>query len=137
MHTLNTNFANMIITALQTTRRPDITFYANGRIDIASRLSKMLGIQEGDVIDIAKVDTEFLLYVRKKASAVVGRHEGQVHATYRSKRRCNNLRTYSRRMCKFVTAACADILRLPVGSPIEDARLGVCCPIITRNPIQQ
>ena len=35
---------------LGNTRRPDISFYKNGRIDIASRVVRMLDIQEGDWI---------------------------------------------------------------------------------------
>ena len=45
------------------TRRPDITFYRNGRIDITASVAERLSLRAGDVIDIARGKEEYYLYV--------------------------------------------------------------------------
>ena len=46
---------------LKTTRRPDIAFYRNGRIDISANVVKALDIQRGDSIDVTTDGYEYLL----------------------------------------------------------------------------
>ena len=120
-------------TLLTNTRRPDISFHANGRIDITARTAKLLGLKPGDVIDIAVDSNEYLLYVRHRAA--VGRHEAQCYRTNRRSVVCNNLRAYSRRLCDIILAMHhgAQDVRLPVGELQQHAELGAVLPIIIRN----
>lgn len=116
-----------------TTRRPDITFRADGRIDITSRIAKALGLAPGDVIDVAEVYSgEFCLYVRHRA-CVCGRHEGRSYPVMKGYQN-GAYRVWSRRLCDAVRAAagCSAVnLRLPCGEPIEiDGQLHI--PIILK-----
>ena len=95
----------MMQSLLGNSRKPDITFYSSGRIDITSRLSKRLGIESGDVIDILFDGYEFYLYVREKGSTIIGKHEAQCHPTSPRCRRCRNFRVYSRRICERILRA--------------------------------
>ena len=117
-------------TILGRTRRPDVTFYRNGKVDITSRVSRLLDIEAGDVIDIAADGIEYYLYVRHKRADIVGRHEGQVYATYRG--RCRNYRCHSKRLCEAVLRVTnGNVARLPVGEvEIKDGRKML--PIIIR-----
>lgn len=103
------------------TRRPDITFRADGRIDITSRIAKVLDLAPGDVIDVAEVfDGEFCLYVRHRA-CVCGRHEGRCYPVMKGYQH-GAYRVWRKRLCDAVRAAAnysADYLRLPCGDPIE------------------
>lgn len=117
---------------LSTTRRPDITFYPNGRIDVTARIVKMLGIQSGDVIDIAKDGEEYYLYVKKKAVEAHGNHET---ALYPAVKRSNNMRCYSQRLTNSIRELCnyppGIILRFPAGETKEkEGKLVV--PLITK-----
>lgn len=113
------------------TRRPDITFYRNGRIDITSYVTKMLGIHEGDVIDIACVDKEYYLYIRIKGDKIVGRHRGQC---FSSKQNSRNFRTYCKRLCEFLFADSeCNKIQLAIGTPVEVYDIGKAIPIITRQ----
>lgn len=49
-----------MIKLLEHTRRPDISFYRNGTIRIAARVSRMLSLSPGDVINIAVTEGEYL-----------------------------------------------------------------------------
>ena len=76
------------------TRRPDITFYRNGRIDITASVAERLSLRAGDVIDIARGKEEYYLYVRlRRSDGAVGRHEAQC---YPSKSGTRNFRAYSK-----------------------------------------
>lgn len=129
---------------LPNSRRPDITFCPDGRIDITARIAKMLHLQQGDVIDVAVTPTEYLIYVRLTASQCVGRHEAQVYPTNRGKHQANNFRTYSKTICDAILrevsrASVSDCekktIRLAAGSPIIFGPNGTAIPLITRNPL--
>ena len=115
--------------ALQNTRRPDITFHSDGRIDITARVAKALSLHPGDVIDIAHDSSEYYLYVKHRNA--IGRHEAQCHPTNKGKI-CNNLRAHSRRLCLAVLRVNGNytIARLPVGEPFQHKSLGIVLPII-------
>ena len=118
---------------LENTRRPDITFHADGRIDITARVAKALSLQPGDVIDIAHDGSEYYLYVKHRNA--LGRHQAQCYVTKRGKT-CNNLRTYSKRLCQAVLSVNGNQqARLPVGQPIEIKSLGTALPLIIRHNI--
>lgn len=112
------------------TRRPDITFHHNGKVDITSRVSRLLGIESGDVIDIATDGMEYYLFVKHKRADIIGRHEGQVYATYRGK--CRNFRTYSKRLCEAMMSKKSMVARLPVGE-VEFKDGKKMLPIITMS----
>ena len=128
-----------MITLLRNTRRPDISFYRNGRIDITARTAKLIGIKDGDVIDIAVDNGEYYVYVRHKAECVIGRHEAQCYRTNRRSVICNNLRAHSIRLCAMILSIHndANAVRLPVGEPQQHAELGCVLPIIVRNNIKK
>lgn len=103
---------------LGNTRRPDISFHANGKIDIASRIANILSIREGDIIDILSSQGELYLYVRLRASVAVGRHEARCYPSNNSGR---HFRTYSRRLCDAILCRCGHppTASLPAGKPCE------------------
>lgn len=87
---------------LGNTRRADISFSPNGKIDIASCIVKALGMEKGDVIDIMVDGGEYYLYVSIHASVVFGRHEAQCYPTQNGSR---HFRTYCRRLCTAILQA--------------------------------
>lgn len=95
-------------------RRPDVSFYRDGRIDITARVARLLGIRPGDVIDIAHEGGEFYMFVSHKADDAQGRHEGQCYPT---KHRSHNFRTHSKRLCQAIMALsnATNVARLPIG----------------------
>jgi len=118
----------------KTTRRPDISFFRNGRIDITARLAKEINLQPGDVIDIAVEGDEYLLHVRHKAQEVIGRHEAQCFPTNKWPKRTHNLRAHSKRLAEAVLDICgSDNARLNAGQPCQHPALGVAIPIIIRK----
>lgn len=116
---------------LGNTRRPDITFYQDGRIDITSRIAKLLDLQNGDIIDIDNHGGEWLLFVKIRNREVVGTHEARCYA---SKKNSRNYRAYSKRLCCAVLAECGvkRKAQLASGNPLGFSPYGVAVPIITR-----
>ncbi|MBR5835201.1 MAG: hypothetical protein IKY66_03460 [Bacteroidales bacterium] len=115
------------------TRCPDISFHRNGQIDITARISNAIGIEEGDVIDIAEDRGEYYLYVRVKSAEVVGRHEARCYPTKRGKKgRGRNLRAYSKRLCDFVLSCSGscDVARVPAGKSEDIPSLGKAINVI-------
>lgn len=124
---------------LKTTRRPDIAFYRNGRIDISANVVKALDIQRGDSIDVTTDGYEYLLYVSHRAG--VGRFEAQCLPT-NVKKSTNSFRAHSIRLCRAVRGAIpvgraiGDILRLPTGKAYHSKTLDcTVVPLITLNPL--
>ena len=128
----------MIETVLGSTRRPDISFYRKrAKIDIYSRISKMLNLSEGDVVDIARDKGEYFIYRRHK-SGVMGKHRGVLKKPHNVS--VSFLRVYSRPLCEAIFCASSkfegmDVLKLPAGEPVELEGLGTAVPLITRNPL--
>ena len=123
---------------LPDSRRPDVTFRKDGRIDITARIAKMLHLQHGDVIDIATENDEFLLYVRLRGDQTIGRHEAQCRQT---KQHSFNFRCYSKRLAQAIIRIVGKPsigfagVRLPAGSPVIFGPNGTAIPLITRNPL--
>lgn len=105
------------------TRRPDITFYRNGRIDITASVAERLSLRAGDVIDIARGKEEYYLYVRlRRADGAVGRHEAQC---YPSKSGTRNFRAYSKKICSSILGISGgNTARIMAGGDIESDNLG-------------
>lgn len=121
-----------------TTRRPDITFYRSGRIDITAHVARILGLREGDVIDIfMDPDSgEHMLYVCQHAADAPGRFEAQCRLTNKHKRG-HNFRCHSKRLCDAILNAsnCDNIARLPIGTALDLPIYGHAVMLITRNPL--
>lgn len=117
---------------LGNTRKTDITFYDNGRIDVSSRVAKILCLTKGDVIDVLDGDMELYLYVKVHAPTV-GRHEAACFPTHANS---NHFRAWSKRLCRAMIHASGSRLskvELNVGTTVELAGVGTALPIIYRN----
>lgn len=119
---------------LDNTRRHDITFNADGRIEISARATKALDIQPGDVIDIAlnDINREVYLYVKHRQPA--GRHKAQCYCTSKGKT-CRSLRANCVDICRQVLdlrGYSATRAQLPVGDAEDIPGIGKALPIIIR-----
>jgi hypothetical protein len=118
---------------LNSSRKPDITFYSNGRIDITARVAAILQIEAGDVLDIETNGVDYYLYVRRKAGTYIGSHVATAH---RTKGCSNNFRAYSKTLASAILNSIQgqpSMARLCAGQPISDN--GIKIPIITRLPL--
>lgn len=124
---------------IPTSRRPDVTFCPDGRIDITARIAKALALKSGDVVNVAIANGELLLYVQTRADKSIGNHEGTVRPTKNGKQQSNNFRTWSKALCqqisKIVYGCCGRKTRLPAGRPTSIGHYGTAIPLITRNPL--
>lgn len=95
-------------------RKPDVSFYKNGRIDITARVARIIGIAPGDVLDVAFDGGEYYMFVREKANACIGRHEAQCWPT---KKGFHNYRAHSKRLCTAIMklSNAQYVARLPTG----------------------
>ncbi|ROT08384.1 hypothetical protein EEL33_04845 [Muribaculaceae bacterium Isolate-037 (Harlan)] len=83
---------------IPSTRRADVTFSVDGRIDISSHVVTALDIQPGDVLDVlAASDGSLFAGVRIPAESVVGNHR---MACYPTKRGSRNYRTHCAEMAR-------------------------------------
>lgn len=115
---------------LGNSRRPDVTFYLSGRIDITSRVARLLRLNEGDVVDIGIHQNEYYIYVRNRSNSVIGKHEAQCFA---SKKNSCNFRAYSKKLCSAILQLTqATKARIPAGEAIELPNVGVAVPLIVR-----
>lgn len=125
----------MLKSVLGRTRRPDISFSRNGRIELSSRVAQLLSLHAGDVIDILKDDSTGDCYLYRKCHAAEGmRHEAQVYRTNSCGR---HFRTYSRRLCREVLHIMrfhGETARLPSGGRVMTMDGHEVLPLIN-NPI--
>lgn len=119
---------------LGNTRRPDVTFYRNGRIDITSRVAKLLDLRNGDVVDIDRMCGEWRLFIRHRNDNIIGAHEARC---YPSKKNSRNYRAYSKRLCDAILTevGAAKIVRLAAGECVNFSFYSKAIPLITCNPI--
>lgn len=113
-------------------RRPGLTFYKNGRIDIAANVSKDLELSEDCAIDILHDNGEY--YLRK--TAVQKYIQPSLKCMRVGKKSCS-FRTFSVELCKCMyniadVKTTTEKFALPTGSPINNRKYGVLIPIITR-----
>lgn len=118
---------------LGNTRRPDVSFFKDGHINITARIAKSLQIEEGDIIDILKHDKELFLYIKLKSKDVVGLHSGRCRST-RPKKGYRNYRINSKRLCDAIFKLCdgSDVVQLAAGEIVEIPNIGLAVPLITR-----
>ena len=122
-----------MITLLQRTRRPDITFCRNGRISITARVVRALNIQPGDSINVAFHHDECYLLVCHHDNNT-GRH---IATCYPSKKGSHNFCANSATLCRLMFYNCriqGTRAAFMVGK--EVTVLGeLCMPIIYKNPL--
>lgn len=107
-----------------------MTFYCDGRIDITSRVAKILQLHEGDVVDIGVHQGEYYLYVRNRFTNIVGKHEAQCFA---SKKNSCNFRAYSKKICSAILQLSqASKARIAAGEVVELPEVGRAVPLIIR-----
>lgn len=118
------------------TRKADITFHRNGRIDISAIVTKSLGLNAGDVLDICMSDYgEYYLVIAQKAINTNGNHRAKVFVTKKGRKHNRNMRTYCVKLCKAMLElhqTANEKVSFAVGSPVKDAVYGLVLPIITR-----
>lgn len=117
---------------LGNTRKTDITFHANGRIDISAHVAKALSLQRGDVIDVLDGEGELYLYVKLHAPTV-GRHEATCFPTHS---RSRHFRAWSQKLCRYIIRAGGsrlDKVELGIGLPVSFPATGIALPIIYKN----
>lgn len=116
-------------------RRHDVTFHSDGRIDITAHVAKTLDLHSGDVINIAEVGDypERYLYVARRASDTVGRHSCRC----RPAKTGNYLRVFSRSLSGYVLRIGREqkSLSLRVGVPVLLSGLGLSLPLIFPTPL--
>lgn len=118
---------------LGNTRRPDIKFFSDGKIEITSTVAKQLSLQKGDVIDVVVHKGEYYLVVRAKGDRLIGRHQAQCFPTNKNKV-CRNFRAYSKQLCSAILDLTGTAeARLPIGEAITIEPYGNAVPLITRN----
>lgn len=64
-----------MLSILRHTRKPDIVFYKTGRIEVARRLARILGIRKGDVLNLIQENDRYYLYLSSLAVWSNGTHE--------------------------------------------------------------
>ena len=117
---------------LGNTRRADITFRSDGRICISSRVTRLLDMERGDVIDIMEDSYETYLYIKHRSSQALGRHEAVVFPSNK------NGRYYiasSVTLSRYILSKSqnAGYVRLCCGMPVTIEPYGKAIPIILRN----
>ena len=124
----------MLKSLLKKSRKADISFHKNGKIDITARVARLLSIQNGDVIDVGVEKSECFLYVRHRGQNCMGRHEAQCSPT---KRNSYNFRAYSVKLCRAMMnfTECSDkTLHLACGEKIEKGNQNYLT-LIVRNKL--
>lgn len=81
---------------VQTTRRPDITIYRNGRIDISAHVVALLKINQGDVVNVVRDDEGEIYLCVSFRVPLYGRFSGRCVFT---NRKGHHMRTYSKSIC--------------------------------------
>ncbi len=119
---------------LKDTRKPDIIFDTRtGQINICEYLSSLLGLRDGDVIDILEDNGEY--YIAVKFIQPIGRHEATCHCANKSG---SYLRCYSKKLTQKMADICnvaTEKFSLFVGEQKEQLGYGTIVPLITKNVI--
>lgn len=129
---------------MPTPRRPALTIYPNGRIEISSRIARRLALQRGDVIGFTTDPPNLYITVtRRAADSDTSSFSLRVKP---SKLTCKSFRCY----CKAITdrirslylsqhpdTSPSTILRFPAGQTTIDPTYGPAINIITHINITQ
>lgn len=111
----------------------DITVRRNGLIDMNARISRILDLHNGDVIDVVTDGTEFYLCVRLRSRD----KETTRNTVSRANRGGSHFRCWSKKICRAILDEChaESHVRLRVGEPIDMDHYGLMLPIITKQPL--
>lgn len=116
-----TNHCTLILKLMKSlipsSRKHDLVFHSDGRIDISAKIARVLSLNPGDIIGISEEQGEWFLHVRLRAGCYSGRHDGKVFPTARGR---GTWRTQSVKMTSAILKASSSAgpLRLPCGQPI-------------------
>ena len=121
---------------IKQTKKADLAFFSNGIINISAHVSRAIGLNVGDTINIARVDCgvpEYYLYVERRASETIGRHRGTCRPTHGNG---HNMRVYNCQLARYVIDLCHadDVVRLCTGEAVCMPQLGMCVSIIVASP---
>ncbi len=94
------------------TRRNDLSVYADGRIELSAHVVRALSLGPGDVVDVASDGREYYLFVSLKAPT--GRHTAQCREVNRGYR---HFRFNSVKLARIMLLASghSDVAHFPVG----------------------
>ena len=95
--------------------KTDISFKADGKIELSAKVVKALGIKPGDAINFTWIDEECYLYVAMKAIQNIS-CKGKCIA---AKKGSNYMRTNWKQACKIVLPPNINEARYRVGECIE------------------
>lgn len=119
---------------LDSIRRAELTASGCGRIYIGSRLTTLLGIQQGDVVNVAEEHGEYYLFVQHSAGEDSAKYRG---VCFRSSSRGGGMLLSNTRLARELMRAAGMKGRragFPCGDPVE--RGGITyIPIITKLAI--
>ncbi len=125
------------MTVLVNNRKPDVSFYKNGRIDICAKVARQLNLEHGDIISLAQDKGEVYLFIANKHSDTnSARCTGQC---FPSRKGSRNFRSQSTRLCRVMLDICkaTSAALLPAGTPLNVPSLGIAIPLITLNNLAQ
>lgn len=119
-------------TIISTTRRPDITFHADGRICITARVARILHLTGDSCINVAKENGECLIFA-EHYTGMIGNHTGRCHPVNAGSR---YFRTNSVTLCRAMLEACGVSGRaaLMCGEPVS-INGKTYLPVITRTTL--
>lgn len=120
---------------LLTKLRPDISFHRNGIIRLTAKVVRLLNLCPGDFINIAAIESEYLLHASHRAQEIDSEALGA--RCYPSKRGENNFCANSARLCRSlfsVIGVNAHKVSFKVGTPMA-INGTTYLPIITRRPL--
>lgn len=115
------------------TRKPAITFYLNGKIDIAKQIVRALHLTPGDVVDITTFNGETIIYRKIRGQDTENEHKNVCRETHRHIRTPGTLRLWSTILARRFLHG-ERCKAFPVG-PAVDTPYGKAMPIITCFPI--
>ena len=129
----------MIRPVIPDTRCGDITFHANGRIDITAHISAQLHLSEGDILDIAVSDDrihEYYLYVKHRSGELLGRHCCRCHVV---KGHGRYMRMFSKRLSSYMLniAHVTEKVTFKTGETKHVPGIGEAMILITHTRIPQ
>lgn len=117
---------------LANTRRPDITFYADGHIHITVRIARILQLSSESCINIAIDNGEYLLFAEQYKN-MIGKHSARCYSINKGGQ---YFRANSVRLCRAIMNVCGttDCAPLFCGEPVI-IRNKTYIPIITRKTL--
>lgn len=116
---------------LKHTRKADIVFYHAGKIEVKRRLARIIGLRQGDVLNLKTDGCRIYLYLSSMAVWSNGAHEAVCAPTNKGGR---HFRAHSVALSRAATElagikAGSDRVGFYAGEPMLDAAFGVYVPL--------